>query len=73
MRGLPVMEQERQADAKPSFEAGIACTLAELVRMGHIGAVEVRDLLDGIGMDMDGLAAAGAATEDIDLLTEMEP
>lgn len=53
---------------KPTFEAGIAFTLAEMVRMRHIDAAEVRDVINVIRLDLIELKAAGAAQDDIEAL-----
>lgn len=57
--------------SKPTFEAGIAWTLAELVRMMHIDTVEVRNILEGAGYTLSSLRKKGAAQEDIDALVKV--
>lgn len=45
--------------------AGYVAALADLARMSHIGAVEIRDALDGIGLDLAELSRAGADAGDV--------
>jgi hypothetical protein len=44
---------------------GLALTLAELHRL-HGCDVEIKDILDGFGLSVGDLAAAGAPAEDLD-------
>lgn len=62
--------REIRRTRRGTFEAGIACTLSELLRMGHACDVMIKDVLDGFGLSLDDLKKGGADEDDLQTIRE---